>query len=133
MTGGRERVLFLGPLPPPFMGPTVATDIILSSKLAEEFDLEHVDTSDHRELTRLAALDFTNFRLAFQHYLRLLGRLFAGGVRLVYIPIMSCTAEITVQRKFREYLVSIMTRNFCIHLLFLSAKLICQSPPRIFL
>ena len=113
MTGGRERVLFLGPLPPPFMGPTVATDIILSSKLAEEFDLEHVDTSDHRELTRLAALDFTNFRLAFQHYLRLLGRLFAGGVRLVYIPISQTTIGFLRDAVFIMLASTSMLRVIC--------------------
>jgi glycosyltransferase involved in cell wall biosynthesis len=91
VTAGREKVLFLGPLPPPFMGPTLATDIILSSKLGDDFDLVHIDTSDHRDLRRLAALDATNFLLAFLHYGRLLARLLAGGARLVYIPVSQTT------------------------------------------
>lgn len=91
MTAGREKVIFLGPLPPPFMGPTLATDIILSSKLADAFDLVHIDTSDHRDLRRLAAIDATNILLAFLHYFRLLKRLLAGGARLVYIPVSQTT------------------------------------------
>ncbi|TVR39061.1 MAG: glycosyltransferase family 1 protein [Cryomorphaceae bacterium] len=40
----KPRVLLLGKLPPPFMGPAVATQLLLRSRLNEWFDLHHFDT-----------------------------------------------------------------------------------------
>ena len=91
MTVPRRRVLFLGPLPPPYMGPTLATRIVLASPLREEFELVHIDTSDHRDLRRLGAFDFTNILLAFLHYGRLLKALLRQGGDLVYVPISQTT------------------------------------------
>jgi len=62
----------MGALPPPYMGPTIATQIRLNSKLKDEFDFIHLDTSDHRDLKTLNKVDLWNFLLAFNHYLKLL-------------------------------------------------------------
>lgn len=40
----KPRVLLLGKLPPPYMGPAVATQLLLRSRLNEYFDLHHFDT-----------------------------------------------------------------------------------------
>ena len=42
-----SKVLILGKLPPPFIGPAIATQIILGSRLAREFRLCHVNTTTH--------------------------------------------------------------------------------------
>ena len=43
----RSKVLIVGPIPPPYIGPAVATDRLLRSKLLlNAFTVEHLDTSD---------------------------------------------------------------------------------------
>lgn len=87
----RPKILFLGPKPPPFMGPTVATEILLRSRLGEHFDLIHLDTSDHRDLSTLGAIDFGNVYLALKHYCLMLWLILAKWPRLVYIPVSQTT------------------------------------------
>ena len=49
----KPKVLILGKLPPPYIGPAVAAKIILNSKLKDSFKLIHLDTSDHRDISTL--------------------------------------------------------------------------------
>lgn len=87
----RNRVLFLGPLPPPYMGPTLATEILLKSGLADNFELIHMDTSDHRPLDTLGAIDFTNIYLALKSYVELIWMIIRYRPKLVYIPVSQAT------------------------------------------
>ena len=87
----KDKVLFTGPLPPPYMGPTFATEVILNSTLADEFDLVHFDTSDHRPLESLGAFDFVNVWLGIKSYFVMLYLLLRHWPRLVYIPISQTT------------------------------------------
>jgi len=87
----KSKILLLGKLPPPFIGPTIATDIILNSKLREEFDLIHLDTSDHRDINTLGAFDFWNFYLAVKHYLSLIWSIITRWPSIVYMPIGQTT------------------------------------------
>jgi len=82
----KPRVIFLGPVPPPYMGPTLATEVILRSALAEEFELIHLDTSDHRDIDTLGAFDFTNIWLALKFYFMLAWMIVRHRPRMVYIP-----------------------------------------------
>jgi len=86
-----KKIIFLGPVPPPYMGPTMATKVLLDSKLKEEFDLIHLDTSDHRDLTFLAKFDFTNVVLGIKSYFQLLFLLIFRWPKIVYIPISQTT------------------------------------------
>ena len=56
----KPRVVIVGPVPPPYHGITVSTQRILDSKLAEEFELIHLDTSDHRDMDNIGKIDFAN-------------------------------------------------------------------------
>jgi len=89
--GKKKKVLFLSPLPPPYMGPTIATRIILDSALQNEFTLIHLDTSDHRELDHLNKIDFRNIYLAIKHGIVLCGLIVTRMPDLVYIPISQST------------------------------------------
>ena len=89
--GKKKKVLFLSPLPPPYMGPTVATQIILKSELKNEFTLIHLDTSDHRELDHLNTIDFRNIFLAVKHGAVLFWLIITRMPDLVYIPISQTT------------------------------------------
>jgi glycosyltransferase involved in cell wall biosynthesis len=87
----KKKVLFLSPLPPPYMGPTVASQIILNSGLKNEFALIHLDTSDHRELDHLNTIDFRNIFLAIRHGFVLFWLIITRMPDLVYIPISQTT------------------------------------------
>lgn len=80
-------IIFLAPIPPPYMGPTIATEIILNSMFVEKFNVIHIDTSDNRPLSNLGKLDLINVYLALKHYFRLLHKLIFSEASLVYIPI----------------------------------------------
>lgn len=85
--GDKKKVVFLSPLPPPHMGPTIATEILLSSALREEFTLIHLDTSDHRDLVHLNRIDLRNIFLAVKHGVLLFRLIVTRMPDLVYIPI----------------------------------------------
>jgi glycosyltransferase involved in cell wall biosynthesis len=73
------------------MGPTLATEILLRSRLGEQFELIHLDTSDHRDLTKLGAIDFQNIYLALKHYWQLFWMIITRWPKLVYIPVSQAT------------------------------------------
>jgi glycosyltransferase involved in cell wall biosynthesis len=87
----KKTILFLSPLPPPYMGPTIATDIILNSELKNEFALIHLDTSDHRELDFLNKMDFRNVFLAIKHGVLLFWLIVTRMPDLIYIPVSQTT------------------------------------------
>src|SRR5690606_24143329 len=41
----KPRILLLGKLPPPYIGPAIATEVLLSSSLSEDFELIHFNTT----------------------------------------------------------------------------------------
>lgn len=73
------------------MGPTIATGIILNSKLKNEFRIIHLDTSDHRELDHLNRIDFRNVFLAVKHGVILLWLIITRMPDLIYIPVSQTT------------------------------------------
>ena len=87
----KPRVLLVGPVPPPYMGPTLATVVILQSSLNEQFELIHLDTSDHRDIDTLGAIDFANIYLALKGYWQMLVAIVRHRPALVYIPISQTT------------------------------------------
>ena len=82
----------MAPTPPPYMGPSIATQIILNSRFIDEFNVIHIETADRRPLNNLGKFDLTNIYLALKHYLLLFHRLLFSKADLVYIPICQATA-----------------------------------------
>jgi glycosyltransferase involved in cell wall biosynthesis len=66
---------------------TVVTESLLHSKLATEFDIRHVDTSDHRPIAAVGRFDFRNVWLAFRHAVLCLRVVLTHRPDLLYIPI----------------------------------------------
>jgi glycosyltransferase involved in cell wall biosynthesis len=84
----RPVVAVVGPLPPPLHGHMVVTERVLSSKrLAEDFELVHVDLSDHRGLDTIGRFDFANLLLALRHVVGLVAVLVRRRPSLVYLPL----------------------------------------------
>jgi len=84
--GSKPAVLFLGKLPPPYIGPAIAARVILSSRLNDHYRLIHLDMSDHRDTHTLGRWDLTNIFLALKQYFRLVCLILRHKPDLVYIP-----------------------------------------------
>ncbi len=69
------------------MGPTIATEIVLSGPVPPDLRLHHIDTSDQRAIETLARIDLTNIWNALRTAARLLWTIVRHRPRLVYVPI----------------------------------------------
>lgn len=87
----KNTIIFMAPTPPPYMGPSIATQIILNSRFIDEFNVIHINTADRRPLNNLGKFDLTNIYLALKHYLLLFHRLLFSKANLVYIPVCQAT------------------------------------------
>ena len=99
-------------VPPPYMGPTLATSVILDSKLRKKMDLIHLDTSDHRALEKLGVIDLRNIYLALKFSFILMFLIVARKPDLVYIPVSYATLAyikdsifIIISKLFRRKIV----------------------------
>jgi glycosyltransferase involved in cell wall biosynthesis len=88
----KERVLILGKLPPPYMGPAIATEILLRSELRERYDLGHVDTNVHESIATVGRFSFGNIPTHLAVYGRLMRALRRHRPDLVLIPISQSTS-----------------------------------------
>ena len=87
----QERLIVIGPLPPPHHGVTVSTSLVLANPiLRDRFDVDHVDTSDHRSGGNIGGWDLTNVRLGLLAVLRLARKL-RGRPGVVYLPLSQST------------------------------------------
>lgn len=87
----RERLIVIGPVPPPLHGVTISTSLVLDNNaLHERFDVEHLDTSDHRTAENVGRWESKNVLLGVRDALRLARRL-RRGRGVVYLPISQST------------------------------------------
>ena len=82
-----ERVLIIGPTPPPAHGISVLTDILLRSDLKLSFEVVHLDTADRRTLDNVGRFEFHNVMLALYHGARFHWLLLSKRPAVVYMPV----------------------------------------------
>jgi glycosyltransferase involved in cell wall biosynthesis len=82
-----KRLLVIGPVPPPYHGCSVATQLLLQSDLSRSFEVRHLDTSDRRNLDNLGTWDVRNIGLALGTIVHALGIVIRERPHVVYIPI----------------------------------------------
>jgi glycosyltransferase involved in cell wall biosynthesis len=83
----KQRLIVIGPLPPPHHGVTVSTSLVVGSEvLRRRFEVEHFDTSDHRTIENVGRWDARNVGAALLAVARLARRL-SPPRGLVYLPI----------------------------------------------
>lgn len=87
----KKKVLILGKLPPPFMGPAIATQIILNSRLRNSFQLLHHSTKVNESLNMLGKWNFEKIIKNFTIYINLLKVCILEKPDLVLIPISQTT------------------------------------------
>lgn len=83
----KQTLVLVGPKPPPVHGVTISTERLLNSDLKEGFNLVHLDTSDHRSVDSIGAIDFMNIWLAVTSYAKLVHYCIKYKPSLIYIPI----------------------------------------------
>ena len=80
-----KKIIMIGSLPPPYHGTNIYFQNLLRSRITEEFDVYHLDTSDHRDLNNLSKLDLINVYLAIKNLFELFIVLFRFKPALVYL------------------------------------------------
>jgi glycosyltransferase involved in cell wall biosynthesis len=88
----KPSVLILGKLPPPLMGPAIATEIILQSDLRHQFDLHHFDTRINAEVADMGKFRWDKIRRIRALYARFSQTLNHVQPDLVLVPIAQTTA-----------------------------------------
>jgi glycosyltransferase involved in cell wall biosynthesis len=81
------RLIVIGPLPPPHHGVSISTSLVLANAhLRDRFEVEHLDTSDHRTIENVGRWDTRNVVEALGALPRLVRQL-RGKRGVVYLPI----------------------------------------------
>lgn len=84
----RFKVLLIGAIPPPYIGPSSANfNLIRSQLLNKHFHIIHLDTSDRRNSNNIGNFDIGNAWLAIQHIYQFIILLRHSRPDLIYLPI----------------------------------------------
>ncbi len=79
------KILIIGALPPPFIGPFIANKRLLEAEeLQSNFEIIFCDISDRRSGSNMGKLDFWNIVLALTHIIKFLRLLFIHRPQIVY-------------------------------------------------
>jgi len=87
----KARILLLGKLPPPYMGPAVATKILLGSSLTERYEVLHVDTNVHESLDTIGSWSLAKVYKNAAIYSRYAAALVRARPEVVLVPISQST------------------------------------------
>lgn len=83
----RPRIIILGKLPPPYMGPAVATEILLGSELSVIYQIHHIDTRGVQDISSFGIISFEKLRRYLFSYIELICALLRYRNALTVIPI----------------------------------------------
>ncbi len=112
--------MILGKIPPPYMGPSIATQIILNSSLKNKYELLHIDTRVNDSLNTMGKFSLHKVRMSFDIWFKMLSTIIIKRPSLVIIPISQSTAGylkdfvfiLIAKLTFRKTLVHLRGSNF---------------------
>ncbi len=84
-------IMILGKVPPPYMGPSIATEILLNSELKNSFNLIHVDTKVNADLNDIGKWSIKKFKSYFEIWTLMISKIKKYNPNLVLIPISQST------------------------------------------
>lgn len=87
----RKKVLILGKLPPPYMGPSIGTEIMLRSKLNEDFELIHLNTKANHSIETLGKWRFNKLFKNIRIYYKMIRLISKHKPDIALIPISQKT------------------------------------------
>lgn len=83
-----KKLVIIGPLPPPFMGPAVATKRFIESEfLKSKLEVIHFDTTDKEGIEEIGLLNFNNIFQGLKHSFLFILCLLKHKPDVVYISI----------------------------------------------
>jgi len=115
----KPTILVLGKLPPPLMGPAIATNIILNSSLKEQFNLLHFDTRINKEVSTMGRWSIgKSFKMLslYRNFKRLIKQ---TQPDIILVPISQTTMGfykdaqfISIGAKYTKVVVQLRGSNF---------------------
>lgn len=87
----KPKVLLLGKLPPPYMGPSIATEIILKSSLKEHFEIIHLDTKINHKISSFGTWSFGKVFRNIAIYFKMISLARKTKPDIVLVPISQTT------------------------------------------
>jgi glycosyltransferase involved in cell wall biosynthesis len=103
----KPKVLLLGKLPPPYMGPSIATDIILKSSLNNYFELVHLDTKINNQISSFGKWSFSKIFRNISIYFKMISLVRKTKTAIILIPISQTTTGF-----FKDSLFILITKLF---------------------
>lgn len=83
----KDKILFVGPYPPPYSGPELGMKLFLESSLKENFTIHFVKTNFRKSNVNKGRMDFTMIKAFFIFIIKLLYCFIRFRPKLVYYPI----------------------------------------------
>ena len=116
----KKKIMILGKIPPPFMGPSIATQIILNSSLKDRYDLIHIDTRVNKDLTTMGKFSLKKIFQSISIWVKMFSQILTKRPSLVIIPISQSTSGyikdlifiLIAKLTFRKTLVHLRGSNF---------------------
>ncbi|MBI2280423.1 MAG: glycosyltransferase [Bacteroidetes bacterium] len=87
----KPTILILGKLPPPLIGPAIATQIILNSGLKNEFNLIHLDTRMNTDVATMGRWSFSKMLRSVGIYVEFIQKIKQHQPQLILVPISQTT------------------------------------------
>lgn len=87
----KPTILILGKLPPPIMGPAIATQIILNSSLNNDFNLVHLDTRMNTEVATMGRWSFSKMFRSISIYFEFFQKIKQHQPQIILVPISQTT------------------------------------------
>jgi glycosyltransferase involved in cell wall biosynthesis len=91
MQGEKNTIMILGKVPPPYMGPSIATELLLKSGLNNHFNLVHVDTKVNSDLRDIGKWSLNKLRKNIQIYSSMISKIKMNNPKLILIPFSQST------------------------------------------
>lgn len=115
----KPTILILGKLPPPLMGPAIATQIILNSSLKNQFKLIHFDTRINAEVATMGKWSFSKLFKSITLYKRYKTIVKEQKPDVILVPISQTTMGfvkdapfIFIGAKYAKVIVQLRGSNF---------------------
>lgn len=85
------KVMILGKLPPPYMGPSIATEILLKSELKNKFEIIHLDTKINDSISSFGKWSYGKILRNIEVYFKMFKLLRQHKPHIVLVPISQTT------------------------------------------
>lgn len=87
----KKKIIIVGKLPPPYMGPSIATKILLSSDLKNRFNLIHFNNTINKKVDTIGKFKFSKIFSIVGLYISFFKKIRKNNPDIILIPISQST------------------------------------------